>query len=214
MNGGGTTGGGAPAGEARPAAHLSRLRVTVRPARLLDVRPLLHLYRDRSEASKSTYHPFPSDRIRLTLIYAWMIVARRAMRFLMRHFPRRAATLLVALAPDGRTIVGYGTVRLMSGRGEEPVARFGYMVGDAYQGQGVGGALIAAMVQAAKSLGIRKGGGTVLQQNAASAHLIQRFGWQLRAGEPDRGAPGAVNLTSVADLDELFPSKPRRNEPP
>ena len=194
-----------PISEPKPSRP--KLAVTVRPARVSDLRALLHLYRDRSEASKKTYHPFPFDRFRLSAIYLWMTIARRQMRFLMRRFPRRAATLLLAIGPDGTSIVGYGTVRLMTGRGEEPIARFGYMVADAYQGQGVGGEIIRAMVLCAKGLGIRKGGGTVLQQNVASAHLIARSGWKLREGEPDRGAPGQVNLLAVSDLDDLLRPK-------
>jgi RimJ/RimL family protein N-acetyltransferase len=189
----------------------SKLAVRIRPAKVSDLRALVRLYRGRSEESKSTYHPFPFDRVRLATIYLWMTLARRGMRFLMRRFPRRAATLLVATLPDRPDIIGYGTVRLMTGRGEEPVALFGYMVGDGYQGQGVGGQIIRGMLLNAKELGIRRGGGTVLQQNAASAHLIQRFGWQLSKGAPDRGAPSAVNFATVADIDELL--KPRGKSP-
>jgi RimJ/RimL family protein N-acetyltransferase len=192
-----------------PTVKRTKLSVTMRPARITDIGALLRLYRNRSEESKSTYHPFPFDRIRLSAIYLWMTIARRGMRFMIRRMPRRAATLLVAVAPDGSQIIGYGTVRLMSGRGEEPIALFGYLVSDAYQGQGVGGQIIRAMLLTAKGLGVRRGGGTVLQQNVASAHLIQQFGWQLGQAAPDRGAPGAVNMATVADIDDLL--KPRGN---
>ncbi len=187
-----------------PPASRPRLEVRIRRSRLRDFSSLVRLYRDRSEESKRTYHPFPFGRLRLSLIYLWIIVVQRWMRVLIRHFPRRAATLLVAEPMEGGGPVGYGTIRLMSGPGEEPIARFGYLVRDDCQGRGVGGQLIVALVLAAKELGIRKGGGTVLQKNVPSAHLISSRGWKLVPTTPDRGAPDEVNLITVGDLDEIL----------
>ena len=192
-----------------PPPPRPKLPVRIRRSRFSDLSSLVRLYRDRSEQSKQTYHPFPFGRFRLTLIYLWMIVLQRWMRWFMRNLPRRAATLLVVEREDQPGIIGYGTIRLMSGRGEEPIARFGYLVGDDYQGKGVGGQLIEVMVSAAKELGIRKGGGTVLQRNVASAHLIEKWGWKLRPADADRGAPQESNLMTVGDLDEIL-AKNRR----
>ncbi len=192
----------------------SKIAVQIRRSRLGDVPALVRFYRERSEESKSTYHPFPFGRFRLTLIYLWMVFFQRWMRWMIRRLPRRAATLLVAELPDGSALVGYGTVRLMSGRGEEPIARFGYVVRDDFRGKGVGGQLMEALVVAALELGIRKGGGTVLQTNAPSAHLIERWGWKLRKGETDRGAPSEVNLVTVGDLEELLRAQRQKREPP
>ena len=191
------------------AAGRRRLIVRIRRARLGDLSDLIHLYRDRSEESKRTYHPFPSGRFALATIYLWMIVEQRWMRFMIRFLPRRAATLLVAERLDADGVVGYGTIRLMSGLREEPIARFGYLVGDTYQGQGVGGQLIEAMVYAAKDLGIRRGGGTVLAKNVASTSLITHWGWSLHRGEADRGAPDQENLAAVGDLDEILERRRR-----
>lgn len=190
-------------------ARRPRIVVEIRRARLGDLGDLVRLYRDRSEESKRTYHPFPSGRLALTVIYLWMIVEQRWMRFMMRHLPRRAATLLIVERRDAGGVIGYGTIRLMSGPGEEPVARFGYLVGDAFQGQGVGGQLIEAMVYEAKALGIKRGGGTVLAKNVASTHLISRWGWTLRQGAADRSAPNQENLATVGDLDEILEKRRR-----
>jgi RimJ/RimL family protein N-acetyltransferase len=181
-----------------------KLQVSIRRARLRDLPALVRLYRHRSEESKQTYHPFPFSRGRLTAIYLWMIIVQHWMRYFIVRFPRLAATLLVAERPDRPGPIGYGTIRLMSGKGEEPIARFGYMVSDECQGQGVGSQLTEAMVLTAKGFGIRKGGGTVLQTNVASARLIANWGWRLKEGEADRGAPEQVNLVTVADLDDIL----------
>lgn len=192
-----------------PSPPRARLPVRIRGSRVSDLSSLVRLYRDRSEASKQTYHPFPFGRFRLALIYLWIIALQRWMRWFMRYLPRRAATLLVVEREDQPGLIGYGTIRLMSGRGEEPIARFGYLVADAYQGKGVGGQLIEVMIAKAKELGIRKGGGTVLQRNIASAHLIEKWGWKLRPAAADRGAPDESNLMTVGDLDEIL-AKSRR----
>lgn len=181
-----------------------KLTVSVRLSRLQDLPDLVRLYRNRSEESKRTYHPFPFSRTRLVAIYLWMIVVQRWMRAFIRHFPKQAATLLVAERPEPPRLVGYGTVRLMSGPGEEPVARFGYLVRDDCQGRGVGGQIVRAQVLAAKAFGIRKGGGTVLKTNAPSSHLIEKWGWRLRKSGVDRGAPQEENLETVADLEDIL----------
>ncbi|HYK94098.1 MAG TPA: GNAT family N-acetyltransferase [Thermoplasmata archaeon] len=187
-----------------PVPRPPKLSVTVRRSRFTDLPALVYLYRHRSEESKRTYHPFPFSRVRLSAIYLWMIVVQRWMRPFVRHFPKQAAVLLIAERAESPRMVGYGTVRLMSGYGEEPVARFGYLVRDDCQGRGVGGQIVMAQVMTAKAAGIKKGGGTVLKSNVASSHLIEKWGWRFRRGGQDRGAPQEENLETVGDLDEIL----------
>ena len=181
------------------------LPIEVRFARRGDVGALARLYRQRSDRSKALYHPFPFDPVRIRLILAWLTLDRPLIPFLMRWWSRRFGVVVVAAPRDGGRPVGYGTVRPRRSASGEWMAQFGYLVDDAYQGQGIGARLMEAMARASIALGIRRGVGTILASNAANLRLTQRYGWTVMgAGTHDRNSPGELNYEVTVDLEEIL----------
>lgn len=177
----------------------------LRFARWADVRTIVRLYRHRSVQSKSLYHPFPSDPVRISLILGWLTFDRPLIPVLMHLWERRFGMVVVATSVEGGPPVGYGTVRPRKGSNGEWEAQFGYVVEDAFQGQGVGARLMEEMARAALELGIHRGVGTVLASNAANLRLTQRYGWTVRGqGMTDRHAPGEISFDVEVDLEEIL----------
>jgi putative acetyltransferase len=96
-------------------------------------------------------------------------------------------TRLFGLQPDHHYLVALvdGQVVGQLGLDIEPAARrrdvgsFGMAVHDDYQGQGVGSALMAAMIELADNwLGLRRLELEVWADNAAAIHLYEKFGFE------------------------------------
>ncbi len=197
------------AGPVPPPAHrpgppeTPRPRVLVRPARLGDIGELVRMYRRQPEESKRLYHPFPYDRPRLTLIFLVMVLTRPFLRRLLRLAPRRTLVLLVACVGDDPRPVGYGNVAFVR-RPFGLKAIFGYLVEGEYRGLGVGTRLHVEMIEAALALGIRRGGGMVVSENAANLRVLEKLGFSMQASTlVDRGAPGSLNIETDGDLEEI-----------
>jgi RimJ/RimL family protein N-acetyltransferase len=177
--------------------------VRIRPARFSDVGSLVRMYRDQSAESRQMYHPFPFDRLRLTFIFLYMVTTRRLLGRLLKWAPRRALVLLVATVNDDPRPVGYGNVAFVR-RPTGIKAIFGYLVLPAYRGHGVGTRLHEEMIEAAIALGIRRGGGMVIRQNAANLRVLDKLGFtMMNTGLVDRSAPGASNIETDGDLTEI-----------
>lgn len=182
-----------PPGRARPA-------VRVRPARLGDVGALVRMYRHQSAESRQLYHPFPYDRFRLYLIFLFMVATRPFLRTLLRISRRRTLVLLVATVGDDPTLVGYGNVAFVD-RDFGVKAIFGYLVEERYRGLGVGTRLHEVMIEAAIALGVRRGGGMVVSENASNLRVLEKLGFSMRqTGLVDHGAPGSTNIETDGDL--------------
>ncbi len=179
--------------------------VRLRQARLGDVPSLVRLYRGQSAAARGFYHPFPFDRLRLVPIFLWMVATTPRVRFWLRHLPRRAAYVFVATSSEDDRPIGYGTIRFEVPVGEDPWAKFGYLVSEGRRGQGIGTLIASTQLRCARGLGLRRGGGYIVQGNTASAGVVEKFGHPLTETAPDRRAPrGAVNLVSVGPLEEMI----------
>lgn len=85
---------------------------------------------------------------------------------------------LVAVV-DGR-VVGHLGLSLLPGARRRDVGKFGMAVHDAYQGRGVGSAIMAAMIDLADNwLGLRRIELEVWADNAAAIHLYEKFGFEV-----------------------------------
>lgn len=93
---------------------------------------------------------------------------------------------LVAVRDDEpEALVGVARcVRLQPG-GE--TAEFAIVIGDPFQGEGLGRALGRALAQAARAVGIRRFTATLLADNAAVARLMAGFATRLEYAPPERG---------------------------
>lgn len=74
---------------------------------------------------------------------------------------------------------------------------FSIMVGDPWQGQGVGAALLLHLLRAAKKQGVKKVWGTVLRENTQMLHLGRRAGFSTKFNMEE----GTYDLT--IDLDQV-----------
>lgn len=181
------------------------MAVRLRLARLRDLGTLVHLYRHRSERSWAFYHPFPADRLRLTIIFAWLILTRRWVGSLMRRIPGWCGVVVVALLPGSPKPIGYGTVRPEVDTDGEMVAKFGFLVEDHLQNRGIGKQIMIAQAYVTRELGIRKAHGTIIAGNVPSRRTAERFGWRIWAtNRPDLHAPGQPNMEAAVDLEEIF----------
>ena len=176
-------------------------RFRVRPARYSDIGALSRIYRAQTPASRRFYHPYPFDPVRLRALFAYMVTTHRMIRRAMRWLPNWAWCLFVLEDARGGP-VGLATIRFVRDDHEpEMWARFGFLVAEDRQRQGGGTLLVMTLYEKAMELGVRRGGGTILAENVASAKVVEQFGFNLReTPEVDRNAPGAKNLADIQDL--------------
>ncbi len=177
-----------------------------RAARLRDVPALVRLYRGISAEARRFHHPYPRDRLRLVPLFLWMVGTRRWARRLLRRVPNLTFLVFVAVPETIAAPCAYATIRFVARPGQPVWGRFGYLVADGHRGRGIGTALAIEMYRSCLELGVRRGGGTVLGDNAASRTIVERFGFHMvPSAEPDRRAPGGVaTLEGIEDLDEVL----------
>jgi RimJ/RimL family protein N-acetyltransferase len=185
-------------------APKARPEVRVRKPRYSDIRTLVRIYRGQDEESRRLYHTFPNDRLRLTILFTYMVVVRNRMGLLLRFWPRAAVSLLVVTVGGSERPVAYGNTAFR--RNPEGVMRaiFGYLVEAPYRGLGIGTTLHEEMIDEAVSLGVRRGGGMVVSTNVANLKVLAKLGFTLRDSDVvDRNAPEARNIETDGDLEEI-----------
>ncbi len=188
----------------------------VRPARLADVRAVVRLYMGQPDDSRKLYHPFPFEPGKLRLIFSYMTLERPLAGLVARLAPGWAAVLLVAVAPQDGTVLGYGTVRFEPDSRSDLRAKFGYLVGGSQRGRGIGTLIMAEMMRTGISLGARHLGGTVLEENIACQRVLAKYGFSVGgAAGPDLFAPGRSNLkVDLPVSGTAGPGPTRRGGPP
>lgn len=193
-----------PAGrEDSPSAP--RRTVAVRRARLTDLGSLVHLYRSQSEASRRFHHPYPFDRLRLSLLFLGILLAQPFARYTLRVLPNSTFLLYVACPPGTRIVAGYGSIRFVATPERPTWARYGYLVSEDARAQGIGGQLALVLYRATLALGVRYGGGTIQSDNLASRKVVERLGFRLTpTQEVDRRARGEPNLVGIEDVAEVL----------
>ena len=191
----------------------ARPEVRVRLARFTDIPTLMRLYRSQSGSSRHLYHPFPFDRPRLFLIFAFMVGSHPFLRRIIGSHRVPAAALLVAVVGDRQRPIGYGNVAFE--RKADPKAIFGYLVDERFRGLGVGTRLHEGMIDHALTLGVRRGGGTVVVANVANVRVLSKLGFVLtRSSVVDSAVPGEENYVSDGDLEEISRRFHARAGPP
>ncbi len=141
----------------------------------------------------------PTDAEPLRAFYAALSPEVRRRRFLGASSGIRAnqadrfanelgvVALLHEQGPDDGALVGHGCLPLI----EPHIAEAAFVVSDAYQGAGIGRALLAAAITAARESGIRRLVATMFADNAAIHRLL------LGTGLPHR------RLSAGAGVDSL-----------
>jgi RimJ/RimL family protein N-acetyltransferase len=189
---------------AAPANPPAKAVVRTRPGRFRDIGALSRIYRSQSEDSRRLYHPFPFDRPRLAIVFAYMVGSRMLLRTLLRRWPRRALVLLVACQGDDPAPIGYGNVAFLARPGKPLKAIFGYIVAEKFRGLGVGTRLHEDMIDAAIALGVTRGGGMVVSDNVSNLRVLEKLGFEIRESDVvDRIVPGVTNYETDGDLIEI-----------
>lgn len=144
-----------------------------------------------------------------------MVLSRPARRWLLRHTRGAAFLILVAEAPSTGRLVGYGSARFLHDA-SGPYARFGFLVAEDRQGEGIGTAIAIALYRGALGLGVTRGGGVIAADNRVSRHLIEGLGFRLQPTADGHDAPGS-SVEGLADLREILariaPAAPTRTPP-
>jgi GNAT superfamily N-acetyltransferase len=88
----------------------------------------------------------------------------------------RGAALLVTLGDAAQTVIGGGSYAAHPGADGRPVAEVAFTVEEDYQGQGIAGLLLDALVEVARAHGFDRIDAEVLAENAPMLRVFERCG--------------------------------------
>jgi acetyltransferase len=137
-------------------------RVAVRPIRPEDAAPEQRFFDALSE--KSRFQRFMNQMAHLP--------PQMLARFTQLDYDRELA--LVALAPDGREFIGVGRYAPNT---DGETAEFALTIADAWQGRGIGRALLERLCDCARAAGYRVLFGHILHANREMLELAERLGF-------------------------------------
>jgi len=165
-----------------PAALIDR--VMLADGRSVLVRPVLpqdgalhqRFVRELSPASRyRRFHSAVSELPEATLDYLTQVDYASHLALLAETFGERGEEVQVAEARYVRR----------TDADEAHVADFALAVADRWQGLGLGSRMLAALVDSARSAGVRRLEGSVLADNEPMCVLLRRHGWKLRIDADD-----------------------------
>jgi RimJ/RimL family protein N-acetyltransferase len=137
--------------------------VTIRPIRADDLERLQLSHARLSELSR--YRRFMSSKPRLSPADAHYLVDIDG----CDHY----ALVATVAEPEGEAIIA--VARYVRLAGEPDVAEFAIVVGDAWQGRGLGAELLGRLADAAVTRGVERFYATILADNVAIRRLIERL---------------------------------------
>ncbi len=151
-------------------------RLTLRDGRAVEVRPLERA--DRAGLASGIARLSDDTRYQ-RFATAKPSVSERELDYLLDidHHDREAL-----LAIDPRTGQGVAVVRYVLVPGEPGVAEFAATVADEWQGNGLGGALLARLIQRANEEGQNVLRASALASNKRSIAMLRRGGFSARPG--------------------------------
>lgn len=136
--------------------------VAIRPIRAADAGPLEAAYERLSPESR--YRRFLAAKPRLSA---------HEVRYLTEVDGSDHFALIATLVEDPEVLIGVG--RFVRDEGDPTAAEFAIVVGDPYQGEGLGTELIRRLADAAIERGIDRFTATVLADNEAIHRLLHRL---------------------------------------
>lgn len=110
-----------------------------------------------------------------------------SVRTLARQCRDQRCAVVVAFVRHARSTEIVGGARLV-GTAQRSTCEFALTVVDAWQGRGIGRALLREMLDRAPALGYTRIEGYVLAANSAMVAVARHLGMQVRAHRGDRGA--------------------------
>ena len=155
----------------RLATFVTPLPVTLRDGTVLHLRPVLPGDNERTVhgpvqfSSETLYRRFQTTRTPTAALMAYLFEVDY-----VDHF------VWVLTDGDGHRCTDRGRRAGTSARNDPTVAEVAFIVGDDYQGRGIGSFLMEALAVAARSEGIRRFTARVLSDNLAMRAILDRYG--------------------------------------
>lgn len=194
--------------------------LSIRKLHHADIAPLYKMYKSLTARSKYFFHPgflelaFVNVLGLLKLSALILSTSKFLRRVLLRVFPFSVFLSLVATDKQDK-LVGFCYVKVdkrLSKGGF--LGNLGIVVGDEYQGKGVGSELMKNMLSLAREEDVRKIHLTVLPENVEAIRLYEKFGFK---------RVGIIESSDVWDGETLdyvqmslslssFQGTPRKNE--
>jgi acetyltransferase len=101
-------------------------------------------------------------------------------RFTQVDYDRELALVAMPRAAAGRIEPAFAAVARYIRTAERDAAEFAIVVGDAWQGRGLGHAMMQRLIDAAQGNGVRRIEGTVLRANAGMLRFVAGLGFAVR----------------------------------
>ena len=149
-------------------------RVTIRP-----IRP------DDKDLLARAHGRLSADTVYRRFLGPKPVLSGSELRYLTEVDGRDHVALIAVLADEPETAVGVG--RFVRLRHDPATADFAIVVGDEYQGQGLGRRLGRMLADAARERGIRRFSATTLTENVAAQRLMATISAGLTRGRATAG---------------------------
>jgi len=131
------------------------------------------------------------ETIRRRFLAAKPRLSASELRYLTEVDGVRHIALVAVLEDDPETIVA--VARCVRFADAPDTAEMAIVVGDAYQGRGLGRALAVALADAARAVGVERFAATMLADNRAAQRLMRTIARRLE----ERPAPGGLREVSI-----------------
>jgi putative acetyltransferase len=134
----------------------------------------------------------------------------RPLEYTRKMFGPSQQDTYALVAVVGQRVVGQIDLEVQYGARRRDVGKFGMAVHDDFQGQGIGSALMAAMIELADSwLGLRRLEMEVWTDNPAAIHLYEKFGFAIEGTGREYGRR-AGELVDAYFMARLRPAPTER----
>jgi acetyltransferase len=163
--------------------------VTIRPIRAEDETLMAKLHETLSDATVYSrfFRNIPLSR---------RIAHERLSRICFVDYDQEMALVVEYHHPDTAEVELLGVGRLIKQSGTEE-AEFSVLVGDAWQGQGIGSKLLSLLVDIGRQENISRIIGTILPENSAMQQVSRKLGFTVTHSVADRLVMASLELSSL-----------------
>jgi acetyltransferase len=161
--------------------------ITIQPIRPEDEALLVEFHKTLSE--ESVY-----NRYFQMMPYSRRVAHERLSRLSFIDYDREMALVAKHRHPETgqMEIIGVGRLVKLVGTGE---AEFAVIIGDPWQGQGLGARLLELLIEVGRAEEVRHIIGTVLPENRGMLNLIKKLGFEVQRSYEDRVVEARYDLS-------------------
>jgi acetyltransferase len=124
------------------------------------------------------------------------IAHERLSRLAFIDYDREMALVAKRRNPESgqQELLGVGRLVKMVGTGE---AEFAVLIGDPWQGQGLGARLLELLIEIGRAEGVERIVGTILPENQGMLRLIRKLGFEVQRSYEDRVVEASYELSQT-----------------